>query len=77
MKRSIEEKEHLVKLGAKIREMRIMKKFSQTKMALLGDWEKTNLSRLENGNSNPTYLTLKKVAEILKVQIADLIPVRI
>jgi transcriptional regulator with XRE-family HTH domain len=77
MKRSQEEHETLIELGKKIREVRILKNFSQTKLALLCNSEKTNLSRLENGNANPTFLTLKKIANILKVHVVDLVPFRI
>ena len=75
MKRTSEDKESLVTLGDKIRQMRLLKNLSQIKLAALLNTEKTNLSRLENGNTNPTFLTLKKVADQLKVHLSDLIPI--
>jgi putative transcriptional regulator len=74
MNRSEEDRKSLKELGAHIRQLRLLKKMSQTKLALLLNSEKTNVSRLENGNTNPTFLTLKKVADVLKVHIVDLIP---
>jgi putative transcriptional regulator len=74
MNKSEEDRKILKELGAHIRSLRLVKKMSQTKLALLLNSEKTNVSRLENGNTNPTFLTLKKVADILKVHIAELIP---
>jgi len=74
MKRTTEDKESLVTLGEKIREMRLLKNLSQMKLAALLDTEKTNLSRLEKGNTNPTFLTLKKVADMLEIHLCDLFP---
>ncbi|MDA9898030.1 helix-turn-helix domain-containing protein [Flavobacteriales bacterium] len=34
--------------------------------------EKSNLSRLESGRSNPTYFTLYKIAFYLEVPISEL-----
>ena len=76
MKRSIEEKESLQTLGDKIRQTRLLKNLTQIKLAALLNTEKTNLSRLENGGTNPTFLTLKKIADMLQVQLCELIPIR-
>ncbi len=73
MTRTDSEKEILVNLGARIKQLRILKNLSQSKVALLMNSEKTNVSRLEAGNTNPTFLTLKKIANILKVQLAELV----
>jgi transcriptional regulator with XRE-family HTH domain len=77
MKRSQEDREILIELGKKIREMRIFKKFTQMKLAALCNSESSNISRLESGNTNPTFLILKKIADILGVSITDLIPVSV
>ena len=75
MKRTGEEKEILKKLGSKIRELRTLKNISQTNLALLMNSEKTNLSRLEAGNTNPTFLTLKKIADVLNIKLVELMVV--
>ena len=63
MERTQEEKEILVKLGKKIREMRTLKSFTQMKLAALCNSESSNISRLERGNTNPTFLILKKICK--------------
>ena len=76
MKRSETEKRLLLTLGERVKEVRLLKKISQLRLAALCNTEKTNVSRLENGNTNPTFLTLKKIADMLEVQLCDLIPSR-
>jgi transcriptional regulator with XRE-family HTH domain len=74
MERSQEDKELLVNLGKKIREVRVIKNFTQMKLAALCNLDTPNISRLERGNTNPTFLILKRIADILQVRIIDLIP---
>ncbi len=75
MGRSKEEKETLLQLGKKVRETRILKNFTQMKLAALCNSETSNISRLECGNTNPTFLILKRIADILQVHVIDLIPI--
>ena len=75
MGRSKEEQEILINLGKKVRETRILKNFTQMKLAALCNSETSNISRLERGNTNPTFLILKRIADILQVHVIDLIPV--
>ena len=75
MDRSKEDKDILIRLGNKIREVRIIKNFTQMKLAALCNFEPSNISRLECGNTNPTFLILKRIADILEVRIVDLIPI--
>lgn len=37
--------------------------------------EKSNFSRLEAGNTNPTLYTLHKIAESLKVDLCDIVKI--
>jgi transcriptional regulator with XRE-family HTH domain len=67
------EKALLQKIGSRIKEIRILKGLSQQELAALLDYEKSNMSRLESGNVNPTILTLYKVAEALNVSLKELI----
>lgn len=39
--------------------------------------EKSNLSRLESGGSNPTYFTLYKIAYYLNVSVCELTNIEI
>ena len=75
MERLKEENDILIRLGKKIREVRILKNFTQMKLAALCNFEPSNISRLECGNTNPTFLILKKIADTLEVRIIDLIPI--
>ena len=67
------EQEILIKkLGKRIRELRHEKGISQRELALECEFEKSNVSRLEAGRVNPTYLTLCKVAQALKINVVEI-----
>jgi transcriptional regulator with XRE-family HTH domain len=59
------DEQYLIELGRKIRERRKEKKMSQDEVAALCDIEKANLSRIENGKTNSTILTLRKISLVL------------
>jgi transcriptional regulator with XRE-family HTH domain len=63
---------YLEKLGANIKSIRESKNISQIELAARCKFEKTNMSRLEAGRTNPTVLTLIKVSGALGVHIRDL-----
>jgi transcriptional regulator with XRE-family HTH domain len=68
------EKQELLKyLGANIKRTREEKGMTQQELASLCNFEKSNMSRLEAGNTNPTIYTLYKVALALKVDLTDVI----
>ena len=68
------EKQELLKyLGANIKRIREEKGMTQQELASLCNFEKSNMSRLEAGNTNPTIYTLYKVAQALKIDLTDLI----
>ncbi len=69
----MENKEILVKLGARISLIRKAKGLSQQELAALIEYEKSHMSRLEKGGTNPTYLTLMKVAKALDISISELL----
>lgn len=60
------------KVGARIRELRILQNLSQQDLAAKCNFEKSNMSRLEAGKVNTTLSTLNKVSEALGVEISDL-----
>jgi len=62
----------LVKLGRKIRVIRIRKNMSQNELAMECDFEKASMSRIESGQSNLTIRTLFKIAKALDVEMAEL-----
>ena len=69
----MEHKELLIKLGARIKSVRTEKGLSQQELAALIEYEKSHMSRLEKGGTNPTYLTLMKVSAALKLSISELL----
>ena len=42
-------------------------------LAALCDFEKSNMARIEKGNTNPTYKTLYKISKALSISIKDLV----
>ena len=62
----------LLKMGEKIRFIRMKKKMTQNDLAIECGFEKASMSRLESGRSNPTVRTLQKVCIALDVHITEL-----
>ncbi|PWB24985.1 helix-turn-helix domain-containing protein [Flavobacterium sp. HTF] len=60
------------KVGKRIQEIRIQKNISQQDLASKCNFEKSNMSRLENGNANATLSTLEKVCNALEIDYAEL-----
>lgn len=64
------DKQQLLKqLGKKIKALREEQNLSQQELASLCDFEKSNMSRIEAGNTNPTVFTLYKISSALKIPI--------
>ena len=74
---TISKEELFVYVGKKIKLLREAKGLSQQDLAALCNFEKSNLSRLEAGRTNPTIATLLKVSQALEIQLSDLLPVDI
>lgn len=62
-------KKEFIILGRKIRKIRIEKKLSLSDLGSMIGMEKANVSRLESGKTNPTLMTLFKVADALEVEV--------
>jgi transcriptional regulator with XRE-family HTH domain len=58
----------LILLGNRIKTLRKEKAVSQRELAYKIGMEKSNLSVIENGKSNPQILTLLKIAAALEVK---------
>ena len=72
------EKSEILKLiGKRIKEMRESKGLSQVDVVgrMRGEIDPTNISRIESGRTNPTLLTLFRLAEALDVQPKELLDV--
>jgi transcriptional regulator with XRE-family HTH domain len=63
----------LKKIGKKIKELREQKGVSQQTLAYACDFEKSNMSRIESGRTNPTIITLFKIANALSVSLEELV----
>ena len=59
-------------LGAKIRELRKQKKYSQEYFSELIDLNPRQIVRIENGESFPTAENLEKIATVLGVKPQEL-----
>ncbi len=60
-------------LGHNIKTLRESKGISQQKLAADCNFEKSNMSRIEAGNTNPTIYTLYKIALAMDVEIHELL----
>ena len=60
-------------LGHQIKRIRVEKKIKQNELAAAINVEKTNLSRIEAGRTNPTLWTLLKISKALNVSVAELV----
>jgi transcriptional regulator with XRE-family HTH domain len=69
------EGEILKELGKRIAELRVQKGLTQNDLALKCDIERSNLARIETGNTNPTYLTLLIISRALEVSVVNLIDI--
>jgi len=63
----------LKNLGLNIKTIRESKGISQQKLAADCNFEKSNMSRIEAGNTNPTIYTLYKIAQAMDVEIHELL----
>jgi len=61
----------LAALGARIRELRLQKDLTQIELAVLCNFEKASMSRIESGQTNVTMLTLKKISKALDIHLVE------
>jgi transcriptional regulator with XRE-family HTH domain len=64
---------YLKEMGSKIRAARKAKKMSLETMAKATSINISNLSFLERGRRNPHILSIKSIADVLKVDVKDFI----
>jgi DNA-binding XRE family transcriptional regulator len=67
-------KQELKKLGDKIRKLRESLEFTQADVASNADLHVNYFARLERGEVNPSYETLRKIAKALQVTSKELLP---
>lgn len=59
-------------LGARIKELRKAKGYSQQKLAELIDIDSKHLSKIEVGSSYPSLYNLEKITKVLNIEMQDL-----
>ena len=71
----MEKLEIFKQVGRNIQQIRLSKGLSQVDLAgrIEGNIDTTNISRIEQGRTNPTLLTLYRIAQALKVHLTDLV----
>ena len=63
----------LVKLGQIIRAKRVQSSLTQVQLAALAGVDRNYIGMLERGERNPSYLSLLKIANGLKLSVGELI----
>ena len=63
----------LIKLGLKVREIRIEKSLSQTDLAFKIGKDQPSINRLEKGKINPSILYLLEIANGLEISVSRLL----
>lgn len=61
-----------IALGKRIRQLREEKKMSQAELALLCNFEKSNMNRIETGKTCPSSFTLYKISISLGVKLSEI-----
>lgn len=69
--------EYLQRLGIKLKILRNIKKLSQDDIANELNIDKSYYSKVERGLTNPTIVYLRNLAQILEVELNELVDERI
>lgn len=67
----IETKE-LKSLGKRLRVLRLKQNLSQEKFAELSGLDRTYISGLERGLRNPSYIIIKRISDVLKIDVKEI-----
>lgn len=62
----------LKELGLLIKKLRIEKGLTAVEFGYRCEMDKTNVNRIEKGNTNPTFLTLIRICKALEIDLKDL-----
>ena len=65
---AIRDKQFIKSFGKHLRVLRIEKGFSQSYLSAIADIPKSQITRIERGEVNPTINTVKVIAEALEVK---------
>ena len=59
-------------LGDNVKTLRLMHGLSQEELAFRAELDRTYISQIERGVSNPSVLVILKISMVLKVELAEL-----
>ncbi len=65
--------DQLIRLGLKVRELRLSKSLSQTDLAFKIGKDQPSINRLERGKINPSILYLLEIANGLEIPVSKLL----
>lgn len=71
----VTKKELQIRIGRNIKNARIRKNITAQELASRCNFEKSTMSRLEAGNTNPTIFTLYKISQALGLELGALMEV--
>jgi transcriptional regulator with XRE-family HTH domain len=60
------------KFGKKVKQLRIENGWSQEKLAMAADLDRTYIPSIEKGERNVSIVVIEKIAKALKIQISDM-----
>jgi transcriptional regulator with XRE-family HTH domain len=69
----VELNDELIKLGLRVRELRLSKSLSQTDLAFKIGKDQPSINRLEKGKINPSILYLLEIAVGLDIPVSKLL----
>jgi len=70
-----DKKQLQIAIGKRIKQLREEQGISQQDIAAACNIEKTNFSRIETGNTNPTIYTLKIIADNLNIELTEIVKI--
>lgn len=69
----LNKKDFQISLGKRIRQLREEKNLSQTELGNLCEIDRSNMNRIEAGNTNPSSYLLYMMAEKLQIEASELL----
>ncbi|MBL7104874.1 MAG: helix-turn-helix transcriptional regulator [Bacteroidales bacterium] len=72
---TIEEKEYLQRIGARIKQLRLRVGLSQEKLSFESGLDRTYVGSVERGERNISLINLNKIALALNISISELLKI--
>lgn len=69
----LNKKDFQISLGKRIRQLREAKNLSQTELGNLCEIDRSNMNRIEAGNTNPSSYLVYQIAEKLEIEASELL----